>query len=143
VTLLQSQVDSFCNPDDDGFLPHHLWLNGIATMINKNATACIRDFATPPIHHVDGMDTNRNLFDKVEQQFCHVQGYTPRALRVGQGRDRFEQGRGCNRGLNRARRDMDHRGFTGLRDRGNTDLHPGDRGLSGTRNRILSGAAQG
>ena len=91
VTLLQTQVDSFCNPNNDGFLPHHLWLNGIATLINKNATARVRDFATPRIHRVDGMDTDRDLFDKVEQPFCHVQGYTPRALQLEQGRDKFEQ----------------------------------------------------
>ncbi len=80
VTLLQTQVDLFCNPDDGGFLPHHLWVNGIATLINNNAKACIRDFTTPHIHHVDGADTDWDLFNEVEQPFCHVQGYTPRAL---------------------------------------------------------------
>jgi hypothetical protein len=80
VTFLQTQVDSFRNPDDDSFLPHHLRLNGIATLINNNAKARIWDFATPCIHHVDGADTDCNLFDEVEQPFCHVQGYTPHTL---------------------------------------------------------------
>jgi hypothetical protein len=55
-------------------------LNGIATLINKNATARVWDFTTPRIQRVDGMDTNRDLFEEVDQPFCHVQGYTPRAL---------------------------------------------------------------
>jgi hypothetical protein len=131
VTLLQIQVDSFCNPDDDGFLPHHLWLNGIATLINNNAKARVRDFATPCIHRVDGADTNWDLFDKVEQPFCHMQGYTPRALRLEQGRDRLQQGQDCDRGFNRGRWEMDRWDFSGLRDCGHPNLCPGDRGPSG------------
>ncbi len=93
VTLLQTQVDSYRNPDDDGFLPHNFWLNGIATLINNNAKARIWDFATPRIHQVDGADTNWDVLDEEEHPFCHVQGYTPRALRLEQGRDRLYQGR--------------------------------------------------
>ncbi len=64
VTLLQAQIEAYHNPDDDGFLPHHLWLSGIATLINNNAWAHIWDFATPPIHKLTGMDTHWDTVDK-------------------------------------------------------------------------------
>jgi hypothetical protein len=94
VTLLKTQVDSYRSPDDDGFLPHHLWwLNGIATLINNNAKACVWDFATPRIHQVDGANTNWDVLDEEEHPFCHVQDYTPCALCLEQGWDMFNQGR--------------------------------------------------
>jgi hypothetical protein len=118
VTLLQTQVDSYRNPDDDGFLPHHLRLNGTATLINNNAKARVRDFATPRIHRVDDADTNWDaLVDEEEHPFCHVQGYTPHALCLEQGRDSRDHDCISNRGRPR----MDRRVSTGLRDRGHTD----------------------
>jgi len=133
VTLLQTQIDSFRNPDDDGYLPHHLRLNGIATLINNNAKARVRDFASPRIHRVDGADNDWDCFDEVEQPFCHVQGYTPRALRLEQGRDGKEQGRDHVRGFNRGCRDSAQQGFSGSRDGDQLNLCPGDRSSPGRR----------
>ena len=84
VTLLQAQLDSH----DNGRIPHHLRLSGLATMIHKNAKARVRDFAAPRIHKVDGLDSVWDLVDNDELPFCHVQGYEPRVLRLEQGRDR-------------------------------------------------------
>jgi hypothetical protein len=124
VTLLQTQVNSYRNPDDNGFLPHHLWLNGIAMLINNNVKARIRDFATPRIHQVDGTDTDWDALDEEEHPFCQVQGYTPRALHLEQGRD----SRDCDRGSNQGRPRMDRRVSTSLRDCGHTDAQTDDRG---------------
>jgi hypothetical protein len=129
VTLLQTQVDLYRNPDDKGFLPHHLWLNGNATLINNNAKARIWDFATPRIHQVDGADTDWEALDEEEHPFCHVQGYTPRALFLEQGRDSRDRDRGSNRGRPR----MDRRVSTGLRDCGHTNARMDDRGSIGGR----------
>jgi hypothetical protein len=131
VTLLQTKIDLFRNPDDDGYLPHHLWLNGIAPLINNNAKASVRDFASPCIHHVDGVDNDWDCFDEVEQPFCHVQGYTPRALCLEQGRDGKEQGRDCVRGFNWGRRNSAQQGFSGSRDGDQLNLRPGDRSSPG------------
>ena len=49
VTLLQAQVNAFRSDTDDGYLPHHLRLSGIATLINTHAKNRVRDFATPRI----------------------------------------------------------------------------------------------
>jgi hypothetical protein len=58
ATLLQAQVSSFRNTNDDGYLPHHLRLSGIATIINTNAKARIRDFATPRVNKALGAGYN-------------------------------------------------------------------------------------
>jgi hypothetical protein len=129
VTLLQTQVDLYRNPDNDNFLPHHLQLNGIATLINNNAKAHVRDFATPRIHQVDGTDTDWDVLDKEEHPFCCVQGYTPRALRLEQGRDRFDQGHDQDCGYNRGR--QDNRGSSCVRDCGHNDIRMKDRGSLG------------
>jgi len=55
VTLLQVQFDSFGSTDgDDGYLPHHLLLSGAVTLINTNAKARVRDFASPRINKALG-----------------------------------------------------------------------------------------
>jgi hypothetical protein len=129
VTLLQIQFNLYHNPDENGFLPHHLWLNSIATLINNNAKARIRDFATPCIHRVDGADINWDALDEEEHPFCHVQGYTPRALCLEQDRDSRDRDRGSNQGCPR----MDRRVSTGLRDPGHTYARTDDRGPIGGR----------
>ncbi len=54
VTRLQMQVDMYRNPDNDGHLPQHLWLTGIATAIHNNHKAHIRNVATPRVRRTDG-----------------------------------------------------------------------------------------
>jgi hypothetical protein len=136
VTLLQTQVDSYRNPDDDGYLPHHLRLNGIATLINNNAKARVRDLATPRIHRMDGASSGLDLeaddwdqFDEAEHPYSHVQGYTPRALRLDQGRDDKGSSRDRPRGFYKGRGDPVTPGFPGPRDRrgDKSPSHQGER----------------
>jgi hypothetical protein len=56
VTTLQSQVNAYLADDDDGYLPANLCINGIATAIYMNASACVRDvgLASPRLRRVAG-----------------------------------------------------------------------------------------
>ncbi len=38
VTTLQTSVDAYCHPDNDGILPDHLRINGIASLIHNSIT---------------------------------------------------------------------------------------------------------
>ncbi len=53
VTTLQAQVNTYCK-FDDGYLPSHLCLHGLATRIHQNAMARLRDIASPRICCFDG-----------------------------------------------------------------------------------------
>ena len=140
VTLLQAQLDSHRDATDDGHVPHHLRLSGLATMIHNNAKARVKDFAAPRIHKLDGMDSVWDLVDDDELPFCHVQGYEPRVLRLDQGRDRG-RGREFDRretpslrgdrhdgsGLRGGNRDYDRRDNSGFRERTPGRSRYGDR----------------
>ena len=52
VTVLQSQVNSFRFEYDDGFLPPHLRLHGLATSIHQNTQARLMPIAHPRTHRV-------------------------------------------------------------------------------------------
>jgi len=108
VTTLQSHVNSFRDKYKDPYLPPHLRLHGLATSINQNAQARLRDITHPRMHHIDG-------------KFSQVQG-VPTCHRI----DRDEPPRGggfrdrggdCN---DRARGRVDGDPIRGVRD--------GDRG---------------
>jgi hypothetical protein len=47
ITTVQSHVDVFWHKDNDGFLPTHLRLCGIANMLHQNAKAQVRDVGLP------------------------------------------------------------------------------------------------
>jgi hypothetical protein len=47
ATVLQSQINSFRFECDDGFLPPHLRLHGLATSIHQNTQACLSGIARP------------------------------------------------------------------------------------------------
>ena len=153
VTLLQAQVDSFRSTDgDDGYLPHHLRLSGIATLINTNAKARVRDFASLCINRAIisssdgasayGLDQDGEAVDVEELPYCHVQGYTPRVCRLDQGRDRADNGRDrghLDQGRDRADagrdgdrfrdRDQDRGAYRGRRDQDTCrDFVPSVRG---------------
>ena len=81
VTNLQTSVDAYCHPDNDGILPDHLRLDGIATLIHNNAKHCVRDLHSPQIHRMAGMDTTWDAAEDDETPFCHLQGYTPQIHR--------------------------------------------------------------
>ncbi len=136
VTLLQAQVNAYHNPDDDGYLPHHLRLSGIATLINFNAKAHVRDFASPHIHRAVSMGDDWDAVNEEELPYCHVQGYSPHDLHLEQGRGRADQGhdRDCDCGLNKGRHELDQCHGFGLRDRGHSGGQQGTCGLIGGRN---------
>jgi len=115
VTTLQSHVNSFRNEYEDGYLPPHHRLHGLATSINQNAQARLRDIAHPRMHRIDG-------------DFSGVQG-VPTCHRVG--RDEPPRGGGfCDRSGDRNDR---------ARGRVNGDptrgVHDGDRGGHAPRGR--------
>jgi hypothetical protein len=43
ITTLQAHIDTFISKDDYGYLPPNLYLMGLATQINKNARARVRE----------------------------------------------------------------------------------------------------
>jgi hypothetical protein len=47
ITTIQSHVDVFRHEDNDGFLPTHLCLHGIAKMLHQNANAWVRNVSLP------------------------------------------------------------------------------------------------
>jgi hypothetical protein len=54
VTTLQSHVNSFRDKYEDGYLLPHLRLHGLATSINQNAQARLRDISHPRMRRIDG-----------------------------------------------------------------------------------------
>ena len=116
VTSLQTSVDAYRHPDNDGILPDHLRLDGIATLIHNNAKQRVRDIHSPRIHRVAGMGTIWDASTEDESPYCHVQGFRPQAFRMDGIRpsDGFRQ-----------------RGDDGFRQRG--DDYPRQRGGSDGR----------
>ena len=49
VTTLQSHVNTFLQEFNDGYLPPHLHLHGLATSIHQNAQARLRDIISPRV----------------------------------------------------------------------------------------------
>jgi hypothetical protein len=158
VTLLQAQVNSFRDTGDDGYLPHHLHLSSIVTLINANSKARVRDFVSPHINKAFGSgydwDTTSDsgydwdTVDKEELPYYHVQGYTPRVHCLDQGSERADASRDRDRdsdhdwdhrerdrdrkwdqGVNRGHREPDVRRDFGTRDRG--PAQPGACGPQG------------
>jgi hypothetical protein len=54
ATVLQSQINSFRFKYDDGFLPPHLHLHGLATSIHQNIQARLTSIACPRTNMVTG-----------------------------------------------------------------------------------------
>ena len=96
VTTLQSHVNSFRQEFDDGYLPPHLRLHGLATSLHQNAQARLRDIATPRARRLDG-----NVSRVQGVPTCHRigRGETPRGGRArdsdrDRGDDRADRTRG-------------------------------------------------
>ena len=53
VTTLQTQVNTF-REFDEGYLPNHLRLHGLATSIHQNSMSRHRDIANPRVRRIDG-----------------------------------------------------------------------------------------
>ena len=88
ITNLQTSADAYRHPDNDGILPDHLQLDGIATLIHNNAKHRVRDLHSPRVCHVAGMDTTWDAAEDDEAPFCYLQGYTPRLHRLDRYRNR-------------------------------------------------------
>jgi len=94
VTTLQSHVNSFREQYDDGYLPPHLRIHGLATSINQNTQARMRDIISPRVRRlitiVQGIPTIHSV-DRDDRQRV---GFKERD---GGGRfDREYRTRGCH-----------------------------------------------
>jgi hypothetical protein len=102
VTTLLSHVNMFWQEFDDGYLPTHLHLHGLATSIHQTMQAWLRDVISPRARHVlkDGHNLGGRKF---ESKLSHVQ-VVPRVNRTSredytcraawQGPDNHPRGRG-------------------------------------------------
>jgi hypothetical protein len=68
VTTLQTSVNAYRNPEDDRYLPDHLCIDGIASMINNNAKHHVRGVGTPRINRVVGSDNGWDMVDTLEER---------------------------------------------------------------------------
>jgi hypothetical protein len=81
VTNIQSHVDIFQHEDNNGFLPTHLRLRGIANLIHHNAKARVRDIGRPRIHRM--LSSNgANDWPVDEYMSYHIQGSRPQVFRM-------------------------------------------------------------
>ncbi len=117
MTMLQTSVDAYHNPKDDGYLPDHLCINGIAIMINNNAKHYVRDIGTLRINRVTGSNEVWEMVhaagsaDADDYPFCHIQGYCPRAFCLKQSQDCTPGGCGSERRGSKGGCGVDHQGF--------------------------------
>ncbi len=81
ITTVQSHVDVFWHEDNNGFLPTHLRLGGIANMLHQNAKARVRDAGHPRIHCMSGGVKIREWLTDNYPTF-HIQGSDPRVFWV-------------------------------------------------------------
>jgi len=80
VTTLLSHVNSYRHDFDDGYLPPHLRLHGLATSIHQTTQARLRDVILPCVRHV--LDNSHTLGDQeLGENTSRVQG-VPRVHRL-------------------------------------------------------------
>jgi hypothetical protein len=77
-------------------------------LICNHTKAWVRDLGHCCINRVAGWDSMSDVLADDELQFCHIQGYQPRVLRMEQGRDRGPGGRGQDRQGFDQRQGFDH-----------------------------------
>ncbi len=122
ITTVQLHVDVFRHEDDDGFLPTHLCLRGIATMLHLNARARVRDVGHPRIHRIFGNDTFWEWSADDYPSF-HIQGSNPWVFWIERDRDTGGRPFDCSAGRDRA--------TGGNRAFGRNDGHDRDPGAHG------------
>ncbi len=84
ITTVQSHVNVFRHKDDNGFLPTHLRLWVIVTMLHQNGKAQVHDVNLPWIHRMIGDDGHQDWSTEEYSPF-HIQGSSPRAFWVERG----------------------------------------------------------
>jgi hypothetical protein len=83
VTTIQTSVDTYWHPDNDGHLLDQICLNEIAMLIHNNAKYRVRDIHTPWINHVTLSEyTWDNGYDSYKPLFCILQGYYPQVNHI-------------------------------------------------------------
>ena len=75
VTTLQSHVNSFTEQYDDGYLPPHLRIHGLATSINQNTQARMRDVISPRVRRLSSMVQGIPTVHRVYQDYRHRVGF--------------------------------------------------------------------
>jgi hypothetical protein len=126
VTTLQSHVNSYWEEYNDGYLPPHLQLHGLAESIHQNAQSRLRDIACPRLRRFDigasaiqGPSTIQGLPDLLSLNRFGRQdrpGPSPcdqnRNDAGGNGRDRDKRDDGRSRDLRSNNRPRQQRGPT-------------------------------
>ena len=93
VTNLQSHVNLFREQYDDGYLPPHLRIHGLATSINQNTQACMGDIISPRVRHLRTIVQGVLTINRVDWDNCQHVGFQERD---GGGKlDREYWTRGC------------------------------------------------
>jgi hypothetical protein len=87
VTVLQTTVDAYRHPEDDGDLPDNLWIDGIIMMIHQNSKHRVRDVGIPCIHLTHGSTASWDLSEEDDYGYCHIKGYCPCVNCVDHPRD--------------------------------------------------------
>ncbi len=98
ITTIQTSVNTYRHPDDDGHLPDQFCLNEIVMLIHNNAKHPVRDIHTPWINRVAMPEyTWDDGYNSDKLPFCILHGYCPQANRIKCQNDRAPHG---NRGAN-------------------------------------------
>jgi hypothetical protein len=99
VTTLQSHVNSFRDKYDDGHLPPHLRLHGLATSIHQNTQAQMRDIISSRVQRLEGSSSIMQGVPTV----CRVDwdnrscvGFKDRGGGGNNGKDYWDHGRNDN-----------------------------------------------
>jgi len=123
VTTLLSHIDSFRQEFDDGYLPPHLWVHGLATSIHQTTLARLRNVITPRVRQVFGNGQATSDFT-LGGQSSRVQG-VPQVNRFSRdggstrhGPDSHTWGRGGPSYLSRDPYDAGRQRQEGTPDRG-------------------------
>ncbi len=99
ITMIQTSVDTYRHPDNDGNLPDQFHLNKIVMLILNNVKHHVRDIHTPQINRV--MIPKQmwdNGYNSDNLPFCLIQGYCPRVNQIECQGDRSPHGTGSGRG---------------------------------------------
>jgi hypothetical protein len=92
VTTIQTSVDTYRHPDDDGHLPDQFRLSKIAMLVHNNAKHRLRDFHTPRIHRTTAPDESwADSYDSDDPLFL-IQGYCPQVHKMAQKGNRSPAG---------------------------------------------------
>ncbi len=106
VTLLQTSVETFRDQFDDGYLPTHLCLMGLAQRIDRNRRSHIFE-VLPPVRRIQGSSPDTPYDDDFRPHIYRTnfggRGWDYRGLGDHPGGNRGHDARGTDRGVVRSR----------------------------------------